>query len=97
MSFHHIDRLGMVVLAGGLAFAATGVQAQDKSTISDAQVEANVLRQLATAPDLSSQNIQSTTVYGTVTLSGNVHDDTLRTKAENLAARAEGVKKVVDE
>lgn len=97
MSFHQIDRLGMVVLAGGLAFAATGTQAQDKSTISDAQVEANVLRQLATAPDLSSQNIQSTTVYGTVTLSGNVHDDTLRTKAENLAARAEGVKKVVDE
>jgi hypothetical protein len=97
MSFHPMDRLSMVVLAGGLAFAATGVQAQDKSTISDAQIEANVLRQLATASDLSSQNIQSTTVYGTVTLSGNVHDETLRTKAENLAARAEGVKKVVDE
>jgi hypothetical protein len=52
---------------------------------------------LANAPDLSTQNIQSTTVYGTVTLSGNVHDEALRSKAENLAARAQGVKKVVDE
>jgi len=43
------------------------------------------------------QNIQSSTVYGVVTLTGNVHDETLRTQAENLAARASGVKKVVDE
>ena len=97
MSFHQINRLSGVVLAGGLAFAAVGAQAQDKSTVSDAQIEANVLRQLATAPELSAQNIQSTTVYGTVTLSGNVHDEGLRSKAENLAARADGVKKVVDE
>jgi hypothetical protein len=60
-------------------------------------VEANVLRALASAPELSTQNIQTATVYGTVTLSGNVHDETLRVKAENLAARAEGVKKVVDQ
>jgi hypothetical protein len=65
--------------------------------MSDAQIEANVLRALAGAPDLSTQNIQSSTVYGTVTLTGNVHDDALRTKAENLVARAAGVKKVVDE
>ena len=97
MSFHQVNRLSGVVLAGGLAFAAVGAQAQDKSTVSDAQIEANVLRQLATAPELSAQNIQSTTVYGTVTLSGNVHDEGLRSKAENLAARADGVKKVVDE
>src|SRR6202012_3583266 len=43
------------------------------------------------------QNMQSTTVYGTVTLTGNVHDEATRTKAENLVARAVGVKKVVDE
>jgi hypothetical protein len=65
--------------------------------MTDAQIEANVLRALAGAPDLSTQNIQTSTVYGTVTLTGNVHDETLRTKAENLAARAQGVKKVVDE
>jgi BON domain len=109
MSFHRINRLGGVVLAGGLALGVAGAQTQSqtqnnsnpqpqgKSTISDAQIEANVLRQLAGAPELSNQNIQSTTVYGTVTLSGNVHDETLRAKAENLAARAQGVNKVVDE
>jgi len=52
---------------------------------------------MASAPELSTQNIQSTTVYGVVTLSWNVHDEAMRTKAENLAARALGVKKVVDE
>jgi hypothetical protein len=76
---------------------ALGAAAQESPAIPDAQVEANVLRALASAPELSTQNIQSSTVYGTVTLSGNVHDEALRTKAENLAARAAGVKKVVDQ
>jgi hypothetical protein len=71
--------------------------AQNGSSLPDAQIESNVLRALASAPELSTQNIQSSTVYGTVTLTGNVHDETLRTTAENLVARAQGVKKVVDE
>ncbi len=86
-----------VVLAGALAFGAVGALAQNTSTLPDAQIESNVLKALASAPELSTQNIQSTTVYGTVTLSGNVHDEAMRTTAENLAARANGVKKVVDE
>jgi hypothetical protein len=84
------------ILAGGLAMATTGIMAQSKP-MPDAQIEANVLRALASAPDLSTQNVQTQTVYGTVTLSGNVHDEALRVKAENLAARADGVKKVVDQ
>ncbi len=63
----------------------------------DAQIEANVLKALAAAPELSTQNIQSSTVYGVVTLSGNVQTEAMRTRAENLVARASGVKKVVDE
>ena len=86
-----------VVLAGALAVGAVGALAQNASTLPDAQIESNVLKALASAPELSTQNIQSNTVYGTVTLSGNVHDEAMRTKAENLAARANGVKKVVDE
>lgn len=86
-----------VVLAGALAFGAGEALAQNTSTLPDAQIESNVLKALASAPELSTQNIQSTTVYGTVTLSGNVHDEAMRTTAENLAARANGVKKVVDE
>ena len=86
--------LGTMVVVGGLGLGAV---AQDKVTMPDAQVESNVLRALASAPDLSTQNIQTTTVYGVVTLSGSVKDEAARVKAENLAARAEGVKKVVDE
>ncbi|QMV17860.1 BON domain-containing protein [Granulicella sp. 5B5] len=88
------------LLAGGLMVAAVSAVAQTQSggqTVPDAQVESNVLRALATAPELSTQNIRTTTVYGTVTLSGNVHDEAMRSKAENLVARVQGVKKVVDQ
>ena len=80
------------VLLAGMIGVAT---AQD--AIPDAQVEANVLKALASAPELASQSITTRTVYGVVTLSGNVQDDAARTRAENLAANANGVKKVVDE
>ena len=94
---------GRVALVGGLAFALLppgGLLAQSAEGTTgtpDAQVEANVLRALAAAPELSTQNIQSSTVYGTVTLTGNVQDEAMRTRAENLVARAPGVQKVVDE
>lgn len=84
-----------MVLAGGAALGAAAQQ--QTSTVPDAQIEANVLKALATAPELSTQSIQSTTVYGVVTLSGAATDEASRTKAENLVARVSGVKKVVDE
>ena len=99
MSRHGFSRIGYPLLAGSLAFG-TAAMAQNQpapGSLPDAQIEANVLRALAGAPELSTQNIQSSTVYGTVTLTGNVHDETMRTKAENLVARTVGVKKVVDE
>jgi hypothetical protein len=82
------------LLAGMIALTGT---AGAQSTVPDSQVEANVLRALAGASDLASQSISTNTVYGVVTLSGTVQDEAQRTKAENLAANAEGVKKVVDE
>jgi hypothetical protein len=97
MKMRALSRLGAIVVAGGLAMAPASGWAQSQPTFTDAQVESNVLRALASAPELSTQNIQSATVYGTVKLTGNVQYEALRTKAENLAARAEGVKKVVDE
>jgi hypothetical protein len=84
-----------VFLAAGM-IAAAGV-AGAQTTVPDAQVEANVLKALATAPELANQSITTNTVYGTVTLSGTVSDEAARTRAENLAANAAGVKKVVDE
>ena len=89
-------RFGGFVLVSGMALTAAGAQTAG-TTVPDAQVEANVLRQLASAPELSTQDIQSSAVYGVVTLSGVVQSEELRTKAENLTARAQGVKKVVDE
>src|SRR5579875_930138 len=99
MSRKALSPIGHSVLAGSLMLASAAI-AQDQAkpgTMPDAQIEANVLRALASAPELSTQNIQSSTVYGTVTLTGNVHDEEMRTKAENLVARAPGVAKVVDE
>ena len=93
---------GAVVWIGGLLFTLLpGVsifaQGRANGSVSDAQVEANVLKALAAAPELSMQNIQSSTIYGTVTLTGSVQDEAKRTRAENLVARAPGVQKVVDE
>jgi hypothetical protein len=95
MRTNQVIGTAVLTLALGVTVSATAQDAPAK--LPDAQVESNVLRALAGAPELSTQNIHTSTVYGTVTLTGNVHDEALRTKAENLAARAPGVKKVVDE
>ena len=89
-----ILKAAAVLMMGSAAAMALG-QAQTK--VPDAQVESNVLRALAGAPELANQNISTSTVYGTVTLSGSVTDEASRVKAETLASRADGVVKVVDE
>ena len=66
-------------------------------TMPDAQVEANVLRALAGAPDLANQPMTTTTVYGVVTLSGSVESEALRVEAETIVSTTRGVQKVVDE
>lgn len=85
--------LGVTVVAFGLT--ATGYSQQ--KAVSDAQVEADVLKSLAAVPELADQAIGSSTVYGTVTLSGSVASEALRSKAEQAVANTPGVKKVVDE
>jgi hypothetical protein len=66
-------------------------------TMPDAQVEANVLKALAAAPDLANQPMTTTTVYGVVTLSGTVESEALRVEAETIVSKTRGVQKVVDE
>src|ERR1700744_668074 len=81
-----------LVLVGGVGFA------QSKSaTLPDAQIEANVLKALAGAPELAEQAITSTTVYGVVTLSGTVRNEPLRDLADHLVSNTAGVVKVVDQ
>lgn len=82
------------LMAGMLGVAGAGVA---QNAMADAQVEANVLKSLASAPELTNEAITTQTVYGTVTLTGTVRNEANRRRAETLAANADGVKKVVDE
>jgi len=88
--------LTAAVLVGGLSGVGFA-QAKSATTVPDAQIEANVLKALAGAPQLADQSISTTTVYGTVTLSGTVRDEASRNMAEQLVSNAAGVQKVVDE
>jgi len=80
----------------GVAMLSIAGVAQEKP-LPDAQIESNVLKSLAGAPELADQAIGTTTVFGTVTLTGSVRDEASRDKAEQLVANTAGVKKVVDE
>ncbi len=95
----HASRGMRSLLLAGAALAASGdLAAQSKSpAVSDAQVEASVLRALAGDAMLADQQISSAAVYGVVTLSGHVKDETTRSRAEDLVSRTPGVQKVVDE
>src|SRR5882762_8440496 len=83
-------------LAAVLTVASVGAYAQ-KSTVSDAQVQSNVIKALAGEPKLAREPITASTAFGTVTLSGAVTDPANRDLAEQIVARTEGVKRVVDQ
>ena len=86
-----------LLLAIFLSIAGDGFAQASAVPVPDAQIEANVLKALASSPELADQAIKSTTVYGTVTLSGTVRDKASRDLAEKLVSNAPNVKKVVDE
>ncbi len=89
------------VLAAPVAgFAQTqpaAAAATQSGKLSDAQVEANVLKAFASDSRLANQSINTSTVFGTVTLTGSVTDDASRGAAEQVASRVDGVKKVVSQ
>ena len=87
----------LVLPAAGYSQSAKPSAAQAASKLSDAQVEANVLKAFAADGRLANQPINTSTVFGTVTLSGSVTDDGARDAAEQIASRIDGVKKVVDQ
>src|SRR5277367_403029 len=86
-----------VLLSAGVLWSGVSHAQTKPATMPDAQVEANVLKALAGAPELADQSITSTTVYGVVTLNGTVRDEPLRDLAEHLVANTAGVQKVVDQ
>ncbi len=64
--------------------------------LSDAVVEANVVRALSNSKALAGNNITTTSVFGKVTLTGVVTDEAARELADTLASQAPGVKSVID-
>lgn len=82
-----------VLLTGG----AVTVAQEKLAIVPDAQIEANVLKALASQPQLADQPISTTTVYGQVTLTGTVRDEASRDMAETVTSNAPGVKKVIDQ
>ena len=88
------SRVAMLI-AGVATFSTATALAQ--ASLSESQVASIVLRALAGAANLANEAITTQTVYGTVTLSGTVRDESMRREAETLASRADGVKKVIDE
>lgn len=88
-------RFGSVLFAGVLVVSASAQE--KKSSVSDAQIQSDVLKQLAGDSSLQNQDIQASVAFGTVTLSGSVTDENARRAAEQIAAKANGVTKVVDE
>jgi hypothetical protein len=85
------------LVAGMLLAGISGVAQTKSATVPDAQIEANVLKALASQPQLADQAIGTTTVYGTVTISGSVRDEASRNMAEQVVSKTVGVQKVVDE
>ena len=84
---------GRAVLVAGVLAGAGAAQ----TSVPDAQLESSVLKALAGAPELASEQITTRTANGTVTLSGTVSTEQARSRAEQLAANTNGVMKVVDE
>ncbi|GGA56715.1 hypothetical protein GCM10011507_05040 [Edaphobacter acidisoli] len=87
----------VTLLSGAIAAPGVGFCQTAQQTVSDAQIEANVLKSLAASPELANQPIKTTTVYGTVTMTGSVKDEASRDLAENVISHTADVKKVVDE
>jgi hypothetical protein len=91
------SRFSMVSLLSAGLLSGVAVAQTKPPAMPDAQIEANVLKALAGAPELADQSIRSTTVYGIVTLNGTVRDEPLRDLAEHLVANTAGVQKVIDQ
>lgn len=89
-------RLHLLAPLAFTAVACLPLAAQTKP-VSDAKIEADVLKAFAADSRVANQPINTSTVYGTVTLSGSVSTEAARDAAEQIASRTPGVKKVVDQ
>ena len=80
--------LSAVLAAGGFA---------QKTTVSDAEVQATLLKAFAADTRLATEPISTSTAFGNVTLSGAVSTDAERDAADKIASTTKGVRKVIDQ
>jgi len=69
----------------------------NSNAVDDSAITAKIKSKLATDSDTSAIRVSVETKDGVVTLTGNVPNDTEKTKAETLAKNTDGVKRVQNE
>ncbi len=87
--------LGLTSAAAWLAPPASF--AEKASVRTDAAIQSDVLKALATYPEISSEHITATTRDGIVTLAGTASNETAKNQAQVVAATVNGVRSVVND
>jgi hypothetical protein len=87
---------GSLLLSSAPAALAQDTPAPATSQVlrTDAQIQSDVEKQLATAPGISGQKVTATTSNGVVTLSGTVTDEVTNQLVQNAVSGVAGVKSV---
>src|SRR5690242_6170022 len=85
--------LSLGLTGAAMSTAARALYAQ--STRSDLAIQSDVLKALASYPELSGEHITATSKNGTVTLAGTASSDTVKSQAEVVAATVDGVQSIV--
>lgn len=85
---------GSLVVSPAMMTAAAQDNGAAQSTRTDAQIQADVLQQIATARGIKGQKITANTSNGVVTLTGSVSDEVTRQIAENAVSGVNGVTSV---
>lgn len=88
--------LSLLLILGLLFSTAVPALAQDKP-VTDDRIHDEVRLKLAGNPDVAGGGIDVEVNQGVVTLRGKVRKDKQKSKAEQLARKVKGVKKVVNQ
>jgi osmotically-inducible protein OsmY len=96
----------VVLYAAGAALVISGAQTRSPAQrqfffadkqLSDDSIHDQVIRKLANDPDVKGGALQIDVQEGVVTLRGKVETEKQKQKAEKLAKKVTGVKKVINE
>ena len=85
---------GSLVVPQAMMTAAAQENGAAQTSRTDAQIQADVLQQIATARGIKGQKITANTQNGVVTLTGSVSDEVTRQIAENAVSSVNGVTSV---